>query len=403
MIRVVNVITKFALGGAQQTALRSCAALDGGRFTATLVSGPDRDDEGDLAEEARELGVPVTVVPSLHRPLRPVADARAVADLAALFRREQPDVVHTHSSKAGIVGRLAARRAGVPVVVHTVHGWSFHPGQPLATRALYRRAERTAAHWTSAFVVVGERDRAIGLAAGIGRPDDYHLVRSAVDLREWRTTPGARERARRALGAKAHDPVIGTVTRLADQKDPATFVRAVARVLQVEPAAVVAVIGDGPLRPEVEDDLRRRGIAGRVRLLGARHDVRHLVPAFDVFLFTSRWEGLPRTVVEAMAAGIPVVATDTGAVGEVVLDGDTGVLAAPGDDAALAHGVRRVLRDGALASRLTAAASQRISEFDVPAMARALTALYEGLVERSEPRRRRMALAAPTASGHEPA
>src|SRR5687767_7274564 len=152
--KVFNVITKLAVGGAQETALAYCSQLDPDRWATTLVTGPERSPEGDLFDEARRRSVTVVTVPSLRRRIRPVADARAVVQLVRLFRRERPDIVHTHSSKAGLVGRLAARLAGVPVVAHTVHGWSFHEGMSPAARAVAVRIERMAARWTSTLVVV---------------------------------------------------------------------------------------------------------------------------------------------------------------------------------------------------------------------------------------------------------
>lgn len=400
-----NVITKLAVGGAQETALAYCSQLDAARWATTLVTGPERSPEGDLFDEAARRGVPVLTVPSLRRRIRPIADVRAVVDLVRLFRRERPDIVHTHSSKAGLVGRLAARIAGVPVVVHTVHGWSFHEGMSPAARAVAVRVERLAARWTSTIVVVADHDAEIGAQEGIGTWGQYALVRSAVDIDALRRATGSRADARTAFGVPEGVPVLGTVTRLCRQKDPATMLRAARLVVDVRPDARLVVVGDGPMRAEVEQLVDDLGLRPQVTLLGPRTDVAALLPGFDAFVLSSRWEGLPRVVVEAMAVGVPVVATDVGGINEAVTDGESGLLAPAGDAEALARAVLRVFDEPGLAHRLRGAAGERVVEFDVGEMTDRLDDLYAGLLagSRSRPRRRRMPAAVRTASGHEAA
>jgi glycosyltransferase involved in cell wall biosynthesis len=403
--KVFNVITKLAVGGAQETALAYCSQLDPTRWAMTLVTGPERSPEGDLFDEAARRGVPVVTVPSLRRRIRPITDMRAVVELVRLFRRERPDIVHTHSSKAGLVGRLAARIAGVPVVVHTVHGWSFHDGMSPGARALAVRIERLAARWTSALVVVADHDAQIGSEEGIGEWGQYALVRSAVDVDALRRAAGSRADARAALGIPEGVPVLGAVIRLCRQKDPATLLHAARAVVDSRPAARLVIVGDGPMRADVEQLLDQLDLRPHVSLLGPRTDVAALLPGFDAFVLSSRWEGLPRVVVEAMAVGVPVVATDVGGIDEAVTDGISGLLAPAGDAEALAHAVLRVFDEPGLAHRLRGAAAERVEEFDVGVMTEQLDDLYSGLVAgvRSRPRRRRMAEAVRTASGHEAA
>ena len=400
-----NVITKLAVGGAQETALTYCSQLDPDRWATSLVTGPELSPEGDLFEEATRRGVPVRIVPSLRRRIRPLADAKAVVELVRLFRRERPDIVHTHSSKAGLLGRLAARIAGVPVVVHTVHGWSFHDGMSPLARAVAVAMERVAARWTWPIVVVAEIDAEIGVAAGIGQPQQYVLVRSAVDVNRLRRAAGSRASARAALGIPEGVPVAGTVTRLCRQKDPETLVRAARLMAELQPDARLVVVGDGPLRPQVERLLDELELRDHVTLLGRRSDVEALLPGFDAFVLSSRWEGLPRVIVEAMAVGVPVVSTDVGGIAEAVEDQVSGLLVPPGDAVALANALVRVLGQPGLGARLRASAATRVDEFDVATMTERLDDLYAGLVtgKRSRPRRRRIATAVRTASGHEAA
>ena len=403
--KVLNVITKLSVGGAQETALGYCSMLDPARWETALVAGPESSPEGDLFDEAKRQGVRVLTIPTLRRRVRPIGELRAVVDLVSLFRRERPDIVHTHSSKAGLVGRLAARLAGVPVIVHTVHGWSFHDGMSRAGRALAVAAERLAARWTTSLVVVSRRDADLGIAAGIGSADRYALVRSGIDTVAFQSAATTRASARAKLGLPEGVPVMGTVTRLCRQKDPVTLLRTAQLVVGARPDARVVVVGDGPLRTEVEGLLDQWHLRSHVTLLGPRTDVAGLLPAFDAFVLTSRWEGLPRVVVEAMAVGVPVVSTDVGGVSEAVEDQVSGLIAPAGDGEALAQAVLRVFDEPGLGIRLGRTAAATVDEFDVSRMIDRLDDLYTGLmtVGRSRPLRRRMATAVRTDAGHEAA
>jgi glycosyltransferase involved in cell wall biosynthesis len=318
----------------------------------------------------------VLTVSRLHRPMRPVGDTLALVALVRLFLRERPTIVHTHSSKAGQLGRLAARIAGVPVVMHTVHGWSFHDGMRPALRAAAVLVERLTARLTSSLIVVADRDRRTGVQRRIGRPDQYTLVRSAIELADYRPRPDAAAGARQAIGLDAAAPVVGTVTRFLPQKDPITLARAFAQVAERVPGSRLVVVGDGPMRARVEELLGGFGIRDRVTLLGARTDVAAILPAFDVFVSSSRWEGLPRVIVEAATAGLPVVATDVGGNSELLVHGESGMLVPAGDADALAAAVTAVLTDGELARSLRRAAMDVVAPFDVSVMARDLEALY---------------------------
>jgi glycosyltransferase involved in cell wall biosynthesis len=401
--KVFNVVTKLAVGGAQETALRYCSHLDRDRWETVLVTGPDPSPEGNLFAETSKAGVPVFTVEALHRSIRPWADVRAVLQLVRLFRSERPDVVHTHSSKAGLVGRLAARLAGVPVVVHTVHGWSFHDGMPRIARRVAISLERLAARWTSRLVVVADLDRETGRRERIGTPDHYVLVRSGIEPAVYRPSPRSRARAREVFGCPEGRPVVGTVTRLCRQKDPMTMLAAVRQVVDARSDAHCVIIGDGPLRPAVEQLIDDLGLRRHVTLLGSRNDVDTLLAGFDVFALSSLWEGLPRVVVEAMAAGVPVVATDAGGVREVVEDGVSGLVVPVADATALAEGVVRLLDDPRLATRFARSAQSRVQEFDTDAMIERLEKLYLDLLSatRSRPRRRRIARTVATAVGHD--
>lgn len=374
-IRVAHVVTKLALGGAQWTALSMCEGLRARGYDAVLVAGRESDAEGTLHEEAESRGVPVIELAHLGRAIAPVRDVRALYELARFVRTWRPDVVQTHSSKAGVLGRLVCRATGTPVV-HTVHGWSFHDGSSAPARRGAVVLERLLAPMTDRFVVVTERDRTKGLAHRIGRPDQYAVVRSGIDLRALEEHQGRPSAPLEAFAPAGHRPVVGTVGRLAAQKDPATFVRVAAKVVEKVPDAQFVWIGDGPARGETERLIAALGVRANVTLAGVRRDVPALLPELDTFLLTSRWEGLPRTIVEAAAFGVPIVATAVDGVPEFVEDGDTGLLCRAGDVDALAAAVLDVLDDPATARERADRARRRVPSFGIDAMVDGLEHVY---------------------------
>lgn len=376
---VCHVITRMIVGGAQENTMYSCAHVDPDRFASLLVTGPETGPEGSLHEEVKDLGIRTIVLPSLVRAISPGTDAAALAALVRLFRRERPHIVHTHSSKAGILGRLAARIARVPAIVHTVHGWSFHDHMPAWKRAAYIRAERAVSRSTDRLVFVTERDRRKGSDERIGDADRYVTIRSGIDVDAFRLARSERREARRRLSLPDDVPVVGSVTRLSQQKDPRTFVAAAALVANRSPEARFVLVGDGPLRDELRAAAQKAGLGERITFAGLRRDVPHLLPAFDVFVLTSLWEGLPRVIPQAMAAQIPVVAAGVDGVLEAIVDGETGLLYRPGDPAHLADAVLRVLAEPALAERLAASGADRAEVFSLETMIADLERLYEGL------------------------
>jgi glycosyltransferase involved in cell wall biosynthesis len=371
-LRIVHVITKLDIGGAQETAVRCCSGLLARGHEVTLVSGWHGGGAGPMADRARAEGVDVVELPSLVRAIRPWSDLMALVALARLLRRLRPDVVHSHSSKAGVLARLAARLAGVPVVCHTVHGWSFRDEQPRVVRSAVVLLERLLASVTTATVVVTSADLDLATRHRIGRADRFSLIRSGVRLAAFRD--GDRQAGRSLLGV-ADEPLVGAVQRLAAPKDTRTLLEAVAKARAEVPGLRLVVVGDGPDRGDVERMVVNLGLEGAVDLLGSRDDVPSLVAAFDVAVLSSRSEGLPRAVVEYMAAGVPVVASDVGGVPEVVHPGETGWLVPAGDAGAMAAAIVAAL-EGPDAARVAATGQASVADFDEAEMVRLLDELY---------------------------
>lgn len=330
-IRVLHVITRLIVGGAQENTLYSAALLDRQRFEVEVLSGPQTGSEGSLIEETRARGVKLTILPELLRQVSPLNDLKALWKMRQIMRRGRYTIVHTHSSKAGISGRLAARLAGVPLIIHTVHGWSFHEHMHPLLRQVYIWLERWMARYSQALIAVAQKDIEKGLAAGIGRREQYHLVRSAIPLEAFDPSAYNHASIRAELDLPPEAVVVGNIGRFSAQKNPLDWAHAAGSIARACPEAFFVMVGDGPLRGAVEQALAQEGIRQRVRLTGLRRDVGRMLAATDVFLMTSLWEGLPRALVQAMAMGLPVVAYAADGIAEAVSEGVNGYLAAPGD------------------------------------------------------------------------
>jgi glycosyltransferase involved in cell wall biosynthesis len=384
-LRVIHIITKLELGGAQENTLYTLRHLDPRRFSGMLITHP----EGILAEEARRAGTYRTVfIPSLLREVRPLSDLQALAALFRLLRREMKDgagdsdrgvIVHTHSSKAGVLGRLAARLAGIPVIVHSIHGFGFHDYQNRALRRFYITLEKIAARWTTRFIAVSRASIDAGAALGIFPAERATLVRSGIDIDAFSGRGLDRAAKRESLGVAPGRKVVGMVACFKRQKNPVDFIRLAGAVLSETTDVEFVLAGDGELRPQVEEAVRSLGLEGKVRLLGWRRDVAEIIPSLDVLVLTSLWEGLPRVFPQAMAAAVPIVAYRVDGAPEAVTDGVNGFLVDPGDFREASRKVVRLLGDPGLAASLGRAGSLRAAEFDADRMVREQEALYERL------------------------
>jgi glycosyltransferase involved in cell wall biosynthesis len=384
-IRVLQVITRLIVGGAQETVMLVTGMLDPARFDASVISGPQTGPEGSMIEDVRARGVPLTIEPALVREINPAKDLLALVRLTRFIRRGRYDIVHTNSSKAGILGRWAARLAGAPVIVHTVHGWAHHDRQHPLARRVYILLEQLTQRITDRLIVVSPRNTEKGLADSIATPEKYVTIRSGIELDRFRQPARPREAVRAELSIPPDAAVVGTVTRLSPQKAPLDFVAAAAQVAARRPDVHFVIVGDGPLRAEVEARIAEAGLADRIHLTGLRRDVPDLLHRFDVFALTSLWEGLPRVLPQAMAAGLAIVATAVDGNAEAVEDGVNGFLTPPGDAETLAGGLLHLLDDPALAAQMGAAGRERAGEFGARKMVDDIAALYETLLANVSP------------------
>ncbi len=353
-MRVVHVITRLIVGGAQENTIASVLGLRRRPgVDVRLISGPTTGPEGSLQPLVESIPDLLTLVPSLVRPVNPFQDALALATLIRLLRSDQPEIVHTHSGKAGILGRLAARAARIPVILHTIHGPSFGPFQTPAANALFLRAERIAGRYTTGFVVVADAMARQYLAAGIATPDRFTRIYSGFDLDPYlaaRNDSSLRAR----LGLAPGDFVVGKIARLFALKGHLELIEAAATLVRDIPSIRFLFVGDGSWRPRIESAIARQGLERHFVFTGLvpPASIPGLVGIMDVLVHLSRREGLPRALPQAMAAGRPVVAYDVDGAGEVCRDGETGFLVAPGDIQGLCERLRILAADSELRVRL---------------------------------------------------
>jgi len=358
MVRVLVLITLAETGGAQ-TYVASVLPAIAERCNVVVAA----HGAGPLRDAVRRAGVRFVPLRHVRRPIRPWRDLLGLLELLWLIRRERPHIVHANSSKAGVLGRIAAALAGVPVRIFTVHGWAFsaHSG-PAAT--LYRWAERVVCPLTTVTICVADSERAAGIAAGTCREERTVVIPNGVDV----------ETVAR-VQHNGDPPRIVAVGRLQAPKDMLTLVRALAALECKRFSATI--VGDGPDRRRLEREVRALGLEHAVELAGERRDVSRLLAEADVFVLSSGSEGAPLSVLEAMAAGLPVVASAVGGIPEIVLDGETGLLVPAGDPSRLAAALDRVLADPALRRRLGSAGRGRAGAlFDVRRFRRAHVELY---------------------------
>ena len=348
-MKVAHIITRLELGGAQQNTLYCCAHHDRKKFEVILICGVG----GYLDEEARANSgrYKTFFLPELKHPVRPWWDLKALQKITSILRSEKVDLVHTHSSKAGILGRWAAKRAGVPAILHTVHGWGFYPGQFFPVRWAYQFLERWAAGFTRRLIAVSEANQAEGLAAGIGRSNQYKVIHSGIEAEKYRLSKAAIAKARKKLGP-VDGPRVLVLSNLKHQKSPLDVVLTAQRLVEKIPMALFVWAGDGPQRVKIEKSIIERGLEKHFMFLGWRRDVAELLAACDVLLLTSLHEGLPRVVLQAMAAGKPVVATAVNGTPEAVKDGVTGFLNGPHDAEGMAESLFKILADDGLARKM---------------------------------------------------
>ncbi|HWH71780.1 MAG TPA: glycosyltransferase family 4 protein [Candidatus Sulfotelmatobacter sp.] len=387
-MRVTHVITRLIVGGAQENTIASVLGLRlKPGLEVSLLSGPSLGPEGSLESVfAPHPGV-LTILPELVRPIHPWKDWLALRRLTQLFRRQQPDIVHTHSGKAGILGRLAAARAEVPTILHTIHGPSFGSFQNALANGLFRAAERHAARVTTHFVVVAEAMTRQYLAAGIGQPEQYTKVFSGFALESFLAASNHHP-LRASLGLAPEDIVIGKIARLFKLKGHEDLFAVAPDLVRQCPRIKFLLVGDGPWRARFETQGRALGLEKHFVFTGLvpPEKVAPLVGIMDLLVHLSTREGLARALPQALAAARPVVTYDCDGANEVCLENQTGFLIQPGDLTTLTQRLLQLVQNPTLRYRLGQQGRQFVQDrFSSQRMVNDLHQLYLRLAPQPVP------------------
>ncbi len=382
---IVHIITRMIVGGAQENTLLTCRGLKELGHRVILLTGPSRGPEGSLLEDMNRTGCEIREIPSLLRNPNPFADIHAYRAIGRQLADIKPQVVHTHSSKAGILGRKAAWKQRVGAVIHTIHGLPFHPYQSSLVNQAWINLERYAAHRCHAIICVAKAMRSQALTAGVGRPEQYEIVYSGMQIEQYlRSSANADGRAR--LGIEKDAIVIGTVARLQPLKGHDDLLKIAGDLLDHNPRIHFLWIGDGVFRPRLQEEIDRRNWSRRFTLAGLvpPQSVGEMLSAMDIMAHPSYREGLPRAVVQGMLAELPAVVYDCDGAAEICRSGSTGILVETGNVPALKSALRQ-LADNAAQRRQFGAAGKKLAAelFDWRIMVNQLDRLYRKVCDKN--------------------
>jgi glycosyltransferase involved in cell wall biosynthesis len=362
-MRIINVVTRLNIGGASPPIISLAAGLPKYGHESLLVVGTPSQAEGSMNEDAERAGVQLLEIPELRRDPDALSDVKALAALVRLFRRRRPDVVGTHMSKAGALGRVAARLTGVKVIVHTYHAKAFYVFDRRWKEQVTILSERALARLGSGSIVVSEKQRRDFVDLGIDSPERLRVVRYGLKLERYMEAPSLPHTLRQELGLPAASRLVGVIGRLVTMKGQEVFIRAAAKLARRFEDVFFVLVGDGDNRRDYEALVDQLGLRGRLLFLGWRRDVPNVLGNLDIVVLptVNDFEGTPLAVIEALAANRPVVATDVGGVSEVIRDGETGRLVPIRDDDAIVEAVASLLDDPVAGAAMSAAGREMVS------------------------------------------
>lgn len=377
-IRVCHIITKLELGGAQKNTLYTVSHLDPSKFETFLISG----EEGILDRDAHDmLGERVIFVREMRRSINPFFDLIALIKLTILLKKIKPSIIHTHSSKAGILGRWAGFFAGVKIRIHTIHGFGFSPFHPFFVRWLFIFLERITSLITTRFICVSKNNLKEGIRLGIIKEGKAEVIRSGVEIEKFMNVNVEIEKKKEELGMPLDKKIIGMVACFKPQKAPLDFV-GIAKILkEMRDDLHFVMIGDGEMRERIDEEISRSGLKKDFSLLGWRKDVEGTFKTVDILVLTSLWEGLPQVIPQAYASGVPMVVTDVDGNKEFVEDGVNGFTFKPHDLKSASEKISKLVERRELKEKFVMEGRNKLREFDAELMVKLQENLYFRLLE----------------------
>ncbi len=384
-IKVIHVITRFDKGGAAENTFLTVTGLDKNRYEVILIRGLSHESnmgpsetravESSL-EEAGKNGVRILTFPELVRRIDPFNDFKTILKLIRIFREERPHIVHTHTSKAGILGRWAARLTAVPIIIHTPHGHVFWGYFSKWKAAVYILLERLTAIITDRIIILTEQEKKDHLRYHIADGNKFTVIHSGVDLSKFTDTRVNVAEMKNKLGIAQEAFVVGTVGRLTPVKGHKYLIEAAAKILRKIPEIVFVFLGDGELMNELKTQAASAGISNKVTFLGWVPNVAEFMSTFDIFVLPSLNEGMGKVLVEAMAIGKPIIASDVGGISDLVTDGKNGLLVPPMNSDALANGIEALLENSQTRMNMCEEGMKFSQEYDVNSMVSKIDCLY---------------------------
>lgn len=374
-LKILHIHTLPVISGSGIHTLITMKGLDKAKYEVEFACRPG----GPLVDEVTKFGIPFRPIRHLLQPVEPYNDIAALFELIGLLKKQRYDIVHTHNSKAGFIGRLAAKIAGVPIIVHTIHGFSFHEYENPPRQFLFTILERIAAQFADALITVSGPLKAWGLKLGIGKEDKYITIYDGIEIGKFRVDFDTHIK-RQEFGIKPDDLVIGAVSKLWEGKGLEYVLEALKMVSLKIPNVKLMFVGEGYLREKLEGLTEEWQLKEKVIFTGFRTDIPEITALFDIAVLASFFEGLGRVLLEAMAAGKPVVATRVGGIVDVVDDGKTGILVPPADSEALAEALLTLLSNAGLRRKMGEAGRKKIdAKFSDTHMVDQIEGLYEEL------------------------
>jgi glycosyltransferase involved in cell wall biosynthesis len=380
LFRIIHIHTLPVISGSGLNTYLTMRGMDRTAYEVELACAPG----GKLIDLIRGQGMKVRLFKNLVQPLHPLKDLLGLIDLTRFLRKKRYHIVHTHNSKAGFIGRLAAKWAGVPIIVHTVHGFAFHDREPAWRQILFRNLERLASRWCDKMVFISQPLIDWALSDRITRREKILKIYSGIELDHFKPVPDGEKKAlKETWGIREEAPVVGMVSKLWEGKGHTTLIHAFEGLKQEIPEAVLVIVGEGYLRDKLSDLVDRLGLKGSVLFTGFLMDVRRIIATFDVAVLPSFFEGMGRVLLEAMAMGKPVVASSVGGIPDLVHHGKNGLLVTPGSVSELKSALLTLIRNKALAKEMGKEGRKRISEeFSAGRMAQSIEKLYRELLQR---------------------
>ncbi len=376
-LKILHIITYLPIGGAQDNTLLTVEGLDKHRYDITLICGK----RGEWIDRAFSIkGIKIHFINELIRKIHILYDVIALLKMYRFIKKGKFKIVHTHSSKAGFSGRIAAYLAGVPVIIHTLHGFPFHDFMHPAVRMFYIYLERFLSKLSGKIITVSHLNQEKAIHLKLNRPAKFINIYSGIDFGRFNNSINITKK-KKELVINKEKQVIGMVGRLSEQKAPQYFIQAIPAVLKIHPHVQFVLVGDGELRNHITKMTVRLNISNHVCFLGFRDDVPEILKTFNVFVLTSLWEGLGRSLTEAMYTARPIVATAVEGVPELIINGKTGYLVQPKDPDAIAQRIHDHLSNPRKAKRMGENARKRVmKDFDVDIMIRKIDQLYQNML-----------------------